>query len=342
MSTIHTFIELFMPQIHNRLCEIAALLCISTAALAQTAPAGAPVLGATVGGNPIIKSKYTADPAAMVHKGTVYLYAGHDEAPARQERYVMNEWLCYSSTDMVTWTEHPVPLKVSEFAWAKGDAWASQVVARNSKFYWYAAVEHGTIPGKSIAVAVADSPTGPFKDARGSALIANNMTTDDKHPWDDIDPTVFIDDKGQAYLFWGNVTCYYAKLKTNMTELDGPIQTIKLPQFTEAPWVHQRNGWYYLSYASQFPEKIVYAMSRSIEGPWEYKGILNELAGNSNTNHQAIIDFKGQSYFIYHNGGLNTDGGSFRRSVCIDYLYYNKDGTLKRVVMTTEGVKAAK
>ena len=315
---------------------LSALLLAAAGAVAQ--PASPP----TLAGNPVIRVKYTADPAALVDNGTVYLYTGHDEAPARQERYVMHEWLCFSSRDMVSWTEHPVPLRVADFAWAKDDAWASQVVARNGKYYWYAAVEHGSIPGKAIGVAVANSPTGPFVDARGSALVANNMTTDDKHPWDDIDPTVFIDGKGQAYLFWGNVTCYYAKLKANMTELDGPIQTIPLPRYTEAPWVHEHNGWYYLSYASEFPEKIVYAMSRRIEGPWVYKGILNELAGNCNTNHQAIIDFKGQSYFIYHNGGANVDGGSFRRSVCIDYLYYNKDGTMKRVVMTTEGVKAVK
>ena len=80
-------------------------------------------------------------------------------------------------------------------------------------------------------------------------------------------------------------------------------------------------------------------MSRSINGPWEYKGILNELAGNSNTNHQAIVEFDGQWYFIYHNGGINHEGGSFRRSVCIDKLYYNPDGTMKRVVMTSEGVQ---
>lgn len=315
------------------------LLATTAVAQAQTPAAPAP----TPAGNPIIRNKFTADPSAMVQKGTVYLYTGHDEAPARQERYVMHEWLCYSSTDMVNWTEHPIPLKVSDFAWAKDDAWASQVIARNGKFYWYAAVEHGTLHGKAIGVAVADNPTGPFKDARGSALITPDSTPDDKISWADIDPSVFIDSKGQGYLFWGNTTCYYAKLKANMTELDGPIQAVKgLPRYTEAPWIHEHNGWYYLSYASEFPEKIVYAMSRSLEGPWEYKGILNELAGNSNTNHQAIIDFKGQSYFIYHNGGANADGGSFRRSVCIDNLYYNKDGTMKRVVMTTEGVKAAK
>lgn len=318
------------------------------AGLALTAAVSMPALAQKSGdttfvatGNPIIKHKYTADPAAIVHKDKVYLYAGHDEAPARREGYVMHEWLVFSSPDMVTWTEHPVPLKAKDFEWASGEAWASQVIERNGKFYWYATVEHKTIPGKSIGVAVSDSPIGPFKDARGSALVTNDMTTNTPIRWDDIDPTVFIDDNGQAYLFWGNTVCYYAKLKENMTELDGPIKTIQLPNFTEAPWVHKRNGWYYLSYAYQFPEKTAYAMSKSIEGPWEYKGLLNELAGNSNTNHQAIIDFKGNSYFIYHNGGIPTEGGSFRRSVCIDRLYYNKDGSIKRVIMTTEGVQGS-
>ena len=314
---------------------VAGLLAAPLAALAQ-------VQTLPPAGNPVIKDKYTADPAALVHNGTVYLYTGHDEAPAPQQGYVMHEWLCYSSTDMVHWQEHPSPLNVQAFAWAKDDAWASQVVARGGKFYWYAAVEHGSVPGKAIGVAVSDSPTGPFRDARGAALVTNSQT-ESKISWDDIDPTVFIDKSGQAYLFWGNTHCYWARLKANMTELDGEIhQVANLPNYTEAPWVHEHKGWYYLSYACQFPEKIAYAMSRSIEGPWVFEGLLNEVAGNSNTNHQAIIDFKGQSYFIYHNGSLPTDGGSFRRSVCIDYLYYNPDGTMKRVVMTTEGVRAAK
>ncbi|MEI6948184.1 glycoside hydrolase family 43 protein [Paraflavisolibacter sp. H34] len=327
--------QFFQPLLYGCCLAAAALFSLQPASAQMAPPAAAPA------GNPIIRHKYTADPAAFVHQGTVYLYAGHDEAPPRQERYVMNEWLLFSSTDMVHWKEHPSPLNVKEFAWAKGDAWASQVIERNGKFYWYVAVEHGTIGGKSIGVAVADSPAGPFKDARGSAIITNDMTTDTKISWDDIDPSVIIDDDGQAYLFWGNTKCYYAKLKENMIELDGPIQTVDLPHFTEAPWIHKRNGWYYLSYAYEFPEKIAYAMSRSIHGPWQFKGILNEVAGNSNTNHQSIIDFKGKSYFIYHNGVIPTDGSSYHRSVCIDYLHYNKDGTLKRVVMTTEGVKAA-
>jgi beta-xylosidase len=274
-----------------------------------------------------------------VHKDKFYLYTGHDVAPPKRNGYEMHEWLCFSTTDMHNWTEHRSPLSVKDFTWAKDDAWASQVIERNGKFYWYVAITHASIPGKAIGVAVADNPTGPFKDARGSALITNEMTKNTTISWDDIDPTVFIDENQQPWLFWGNTVCYYAKLKQNMTELDGPISTISLPHFTEAPWIHKRKGWYYLSYAYEFPEKIAYAMSRNINGPWEYKGILNEIAGNSNTNHQSITEFKGKWYFVYHNGALVPDAGSFHRSVCIDELFYNKDGTMKRVIMTSEGVR---
>lgn len=295
--------------------------------------------GLASGQNPIIKDVYTADAAAMVHKDSVYLYVGHDEAPNDFNFYKMNEWLVYSSADMKHWKSHPIPLKTTDFKWAKGDAWASQVIERNGKFYWYVTVEHDdTHPGKAIGVAVSDSPIGPFKDAIGKALITNDMTKHVSISWDDIDPTVFIDEDKQAYLYWGNQVCKYVKLNSDMTSFSGEITAIKLPNFTEAPWLHKRGNWYYLSYAYEFPEKIAYAMSKSPTGPWEYKGILNELAGNSNTNHQAIIDFKGKSYFIYHNGAIQPNGGSFRRSVCIDRLFYNSDGTMKRVVMTSEGL----
>ncbi|MBC9795666.1 family 43 glycosylhydrolase [Sinomicrobium sp. FJxs] len=292
--------------------------------------------------NPVITHKYTADPAALVHNDSVYLYTGHDEAAKDFNFYDMKEWLVFSSADMVHWKEHKVPLRVSDFKWAKADAWAAQVIERNGKFYWYVTVTHATNPGKAIGVAVSDSPTGPFRDALGKALVTNDMTKATDISWDDLDPTVFIDDDGQAYLYWGNTVCYYARLKENMIEFDGPVLTVDLPEFTEAPWIHKRSDWYYLSYAYQFPEKTAYAMSRSITGPWEFKGILNEVAGNSNTNHQAIIRFKDKDYFIYHNGSIPTDGGSFRRSVCIDYLYYNEDGTMKRVIMTSEGVDPAR
>ncbi len=291
-------------------------------------------------GNPVFRHKYTADPAGLVHNNRLYIFAGQDGCKPPENRYVMHNWLVFSTEDLKTWTEHPIPLRAKDFEWASGDAWASQVIERNGKFYWYVTVTHKTIHGKAIGVAVSDRPEGPYKDARGSAIITNDLTTQfTKISWEDIDPTVFIDDDGQAYMYWGNTQCYYIKLKENMIDTIGPIVPVEgLPRFTEAPWIHKHKDWYYLSYASEFPEKIVYAMSRKITGPWEYKGILNEIAGNSNTNHQSIVKFKGKWYFIYHNGGADVNGGSFRRSVCIDRLIHNRNGTIKRVVMTSEGV----
>jgi beta-xylosidase len=295
---------------------------------------------------PIITDAFTADPAPLVVGDTVYLYCGQDEAPNdRHPSYVMNRWLCYSSKDMRTWKPEGSPLKPTDFAWSSGDAWASQVIERGGRFYFYAAVQHAALRSKAIGVAVSDSPTGPFKDARGSALVTNDMTTATRINYDDIDPTVFIDDDGQAWLFWGNQKCYYAKLKPNMTELDGPIHVIPDAQvqgYTEAPWLHKRNGIYYLSYATGFPEKLAYSTAPRITGPWTPRGLLAEGAFNSNTSHEGIITFKGVDYMVYHNGSMQFDtklgpGSSHRRSVCVDYLYYNPDGSIRRVLETTEG-----
>jgi len=299
----------------------------------------------STGGNPIIKSHFTADPAALVHDGRVFLYTGHDVAPDNKSSYRMVDWLCFSSANMVDWEEHGSPLSINDFAWAKADAWASQVIERDGSFFWYVSVEHSK-GGKAIGVAVSDSPTGPFKDARGSAIVVNDMTKATGISWDDIDPTVWIDDDGQAYLFWGNQKCYWAKLKRNMIELDGDIRVIPDDQvkgFTEAPWIHHRDGTYYLSYATGFPEKLSYSTADQITGPWTPRGLLAEGAQNSNTIHQAIITFKGKDYLFYHSGMMQEPnvGGSYRRSVCIDRLYYNDDGTMKRIVQTTEGVADA-
>jgi hypothetical protein len=288
-------------------------------------------------GNPIIKHKFTADPTAIVYQDILYLYTGHDEAPIGEERYLMKDWLCFSSSDLIEWKEYSVPLRAKDFLWVKGDAYASKVIQRDNLFYWYVAVSPTVGDGKAIAVAASPNPTGPFYDARGSALITHDMLPSAIHNKANLDPSVLIDDDGKAYIFWGNGTCYFAALKENMIELDSPIEIINLPGFAEGVHIHKRNGWYYLSYGYGSPEKVAYAMSRSITGPWEFKGILNELAGNCETNRPCIIEFKNTWYFIYHNGGLKN-GGSHRRSVCIDYLYYNEDGTMKRVVMTSEGV----
>lgn len=152
-------------------------LCIIMYAL--TAKAQPKITDGIKTGNPIITDTYTA---ALVYHDTVFLYVGHDEAPPKRHGYVLNEWLIYYSTDMVHWTEHPEPLSTKAFTWAKGDAWASQVVEKDDTFYWYVTVSHDSIHGKSIGVAVADRPTGPFKDARGSAIITNDMTTEGVDP----------------------------------------------------------------------------------------------------------------------------------------------------------------
>lgn len=286
-------------------------------------------------GNPIIKHYFTADPAARVEGDTLWLYAGHDFA-GDQNNYKMKDWLVFSTTDMHNWTEYPVALDITDFTWAKsGDAYAGHVVERNGKYYWYISTNW-----TGIGVAVSDRPEGPFKDALGRPLLTNEDCFASTHSWACIDPAVFIDDDGQAWIFWGNRECYYAKLKDNMVEIAGEIKRIEFEglDYTEAPWVHKKDGKYYLSYASGFPEVTAYAVADNIEGPYEYKGILNEIAGNSNTNHQAIVEFDGEWYFIYHTGALQNGGGSYSRSICVDKLHHNPDGTIKRVVMTTEGI----
>ncbi len=298
---------------------------------------------ATTAKNPIVTNVFTADPAPLVHNNTVYLYVGHDTATVDAKTYQMPDWLVYSTNDMVNWKSHGPCLTTKDFKWAAYAANAAQCIERNGKFYWYISIIHkadeNSKGGVAIGVAVADSPTGPFKDALGKALITNDMTTDMKYSWDDLDPAVMIDDDGQAYLFWGNGSCKWAKLKENMIEIDGPIHTFKPQNFTEAPWVYKRNGLYYLVYAANFPETIEYCTANNIEGPWTYRGLIQDKVPNSTTTHPGIIDYKDKTYFFYHNGILPT-GGNYRRSVCVDYLHYNEDGTIQKVIQTTEGVKA--
>lgn len=301
-------------------------------------------VGSVLAQNPIIKDKFTADPAPLVYNDTLFLYTSHDTASVEATNYQMPDWLVYSTTDMLNWTNHGVCLSPKTFSWATGDAYASQCVFRNGKFYWFVSTFHkkneNSKGGAAIGVAVSDRPTGPYTDAIGKALIVNEMTTDKKHGWDDIDPTVFVDDDGKAYVFWGNGSCKWARLKENMIELEDSIHTFNPKNFIEGPWVYKRNNLYYLIYASEGtkPEMIEYCTAESPEGPWTYQGIITGNAPNSFTIHPGIIDYKDKTYFFYHNGSLPT-GGSYRRSICVDYMYYNPDGTIKKVEQTTAGVK---
>jgi len=309
---------------------------LNTAVLAETFE---------IKGNPIITDRFTADPAALVYDDTVYLYVGHDEAQDG-EMFNIKEWLCYSSEDMKNWTYHGPVLRPTDFAWAIRDAWASQVVqGKDGKFYFYVTVQSDHPHyGKAVGVAVSDSPTGPFRDARGSALITDNMTQGPR-PWDDIDPHTFVDDDGSVWMAWGNGVCYMVRLKPNMIELDSPIYKIRLPHFEEGPWIHKRDGIYYMTYASHVgvvgSEMFAYATARNMVGPWTYQGVLTGRAYRSFTIHPAIIDFKGQGYLFYHNAALTIDGvqGALgRRAVCVEYLYYLPDGKMAYVPQTREGI----
>jgi hypothetical protein len=289
--------------------------------------------------NPLFKDKFTADPAALSDKGRVYLYVGRDEAEEAGKDYLMKEWLVYSSCDMKNWKAHGSPLNVQTFGWAKKDAWAADITKRDGKYYFYSTVEHKTIPGKAIGVAVSDSPTGPFKDARGSAIITNDMTRETDIAWDDIDPAVFIDDDGQAYLYWGNQVLKYVKLKKNMIEADGPIQTVAVPHFTEAAYLHKHKGTYYLSWSREFPEETAYSTGPSATGPWTYHGVIMKKNAVVKTIHHAIIEHNGKSYIFYHNDKLPS-GGEFRRSAAVEELHYNPDGTIRFIPQTDAGPDA--
>ena len=283
-------------------------------------------------GNPVIRDKHTADPAVLVENDTLWLFAGHDAA-GNQTGYVMKDWLLYSTTDMKHWTAYPSPLHIDDFRWADSkQAYAGHVVkGRDGRYYWYVSTNWC-----GIGVAVADKITGPYKDALGKPLLTNKECFASKHSWACIDPAILIDDDGTPYIIWGNRECYCAKLKDNMTEIDGEIRRIDVPRFTEAPWMHKYNGKYYLTYASGWPEKIAYAISDNIFGPYTPMGVISEIAGNSNTTHPAVVRFKDQWLFFSHNGGL-ADGGSYSRSVIAEPMSYDRDGRINFIPATPQG-----
>lgn len=275
---------------------------------------------------PIIQTKYTADPAPMVYNDTVFLYTTHDEDDA--EGFKMQDWLLYTSTDMVNWTDHGVVASLKSFDWVKRDngAWAEQVVERNGKFYMYCPIH-----GNGIDVLVSDSPYGPFKDPLGKPLVWQ------KEHWDDIDPTVFIDEDGQAYMYWGNPNCYYVKLNEDMISYSGDIVKLKeTPEhYQEGPWFYKRNGHYYLAFASTCcPEGIGYAMSDSPTGSWKTKGYIMRPTERTRGNHPGIMDYKGKSYVFglnYDLLKLETNTHYERRSVSVAEMHYNEDGTIQEV-----------
>jgi len=301
--------------------------------------------------NPFVQTWFTSDPAPMVHNGRMYVYTGHDEDGA--DFFWMQEWRVYSTQDMVNWQDHGSPLALESFSWADDRAWASQCIERDGKFFWYICAHSRLSKGMAIGVAVSDSPTGPFRDAIGKPLFENGS-------WDHIDPTVMIDDDGQAWLMWGNPQVYYLKLNRDMVSYEGGLGQIEMTEeafgspamnkrekgkkykdsYVEGPWLTKRNGTYQLLYAAGgVPEHIAYSTAPSPTGPWTYAAEIMPLSDTKSfTNHCGVADFMGHSYFFYHTGKL-PKGGGFGRSVAVEEFQYNKDGSFPTILPTDEGVK---
>ena len=274
---------------------------------------------------PIIQTSYTADPAPMVYNDTVFLYTTHDEDDA--DGFKMFDWLLYTSTDMVNWTDHGAVASLKDFKWNTRDngAWAEQVVERDGKFYMYCPIH-----GNGIGVLMADSPYGPFTDPIGKPLVWQ------KEHWNDIDPTVLIDDDGQAYMYWGNPDLYCVRLNRDMISTSGDI--VKFPRiedYQEGPWAWKRNGKYYMAFASTCcPEGIGYAMSDSPLGPWEYKGHIMNHTPRTRGNHPGIISYNGKDYVFglsYDVLRMATPDHHERRNVEVAEMKYNPDGTIPEV-----------
>ena len=284
---------------------------------------------------PLFQTKYTADPAPLVVGDTLFLYTSHDASPEdipdpnekSSAGFFMYDWLLWSTTDMVNWTEHGAVASLKDFPWRSREngAWAIQTVERNGKYYLYAPLH-----GHGIGVLVADSPYGPFKDPLGKPLVW------DQSNWYDIDPSVYTDSDGQAYMYWGNPCTYYARLNEDMISLkDSVVRLPHIENYQEGPWFYKRGDHYYLGFASTCcPEGLGYAMSDSPTGPWEFKGYIMSPTERDRGNHPGIADFKGHTYIFgqdYDLMHLETFVHHERRSVSAAEMKYNADGTIQEV-----------
>jgi len=300
-------------------------------------------------GNPILAdgSYYSADAAPLVDGDTLYVYTGHDEAAEQQAGFEMHDYGYFATTDVASgeWTHQPLAMDPGEvFGWATGDAAYAGQVARGTdgRFYWYAPVqwENTDVPNRmAIGVAVADSPRGPWTDAVGEPLLTwtdvfGTSTTGQEV----IDPHVFVDADGQAYLYWGSWGVARAvRLTASMTETTGAITTLQgLDGFYEAPWVFERNGTYYLAYdwkqggssctPSNYQACVAYATASSPLGPWTFQDVV--LGGTSATTvHPSVVEFRDRWYLTYHTKDA-AGGGHFRRSVAIDEVTWDGDRML--------------
>jgi len=283
-----------------------------------------------LGPNPFVTHIYTADPSGHVWQdGRLYVYASHDIDPPRGCD-LMDQYHVFSSADLKHWTDHGEILRASQVPWGRpegGFMWAPDCAYRNGKYYFYFPhpSESNVAPSWKVGVAVSDRPDRDFK------VLPQPMPG--VGGWDLIDPAVFVDDDGKAYFYYGGGgKCYGAPLADDMVSLAGPLQVMQgLDDFHEAAWVHKYNGRYYLSYAdnNEGANRLRYAIGDTPLGPWRSMGVF--LGPQSCAmSHGSIVQFRGQWYVLYHCSDL-SNGENALRSICIDPLYYNPDGSIQLV-----------
>ena len=292
--------------------------------------------------NPLITNQFTADPSARVFNGRVYIYPSHDirvvPGKGRVGWFCMEDYHVFSSKNLTDWTDHGMIVSQTQVPWADPAAysmWAPDCIYRNGKYYFYfpaTAKSEGERKSFAIGVAVADQPYGPFKPQPEAIKGVRG-----------IDPNVFIDKDGQAYLFWSQGNIYGAKLKENMLELAGEPQTLQnLPEkgLKEGPYVFERNGIYYMTYphVENKTERLEYATSNNPLGPFTFKGvIMDESASGCWTNHHSVLSLNNQWYLFYHDKDLSPNFDK-NRSIRADSLFFEKDGSIRKVIPTLRGI----
>jgi arabinoxylan arabinofuranohydrolase len=286
---------------------------------------------------PIVSHRYLADPGAMAHNGRVYVYCSNDDDNTGSA-YAMKSIVCVSSADMKNWTDHGEVFRVPNNAGWASYSWAPAAIARNGKIYLYFGNN-----ASGVGVASSTSPTGPFTDAKGGYLINSSTPgASGTNMWY-FDPSVFVDDNGQAYLsFGGNgvSNCRIIRLNSDMISVSGSASAITLPGYFEASHLHKRNGLYYLSYSTNTSNglRIDYATSSSPMSGYTRRGIAaGQPPNNNNNNHATIVNFNGTWYHIYHNR-IVSNLAVYKRNLAVERLNYNSDGTIQQVTYTTNGV----
>jgi len=307
-----------------RLIAVAAMMLAGTFAWSQ---------------NPVIRDQFTADPTARVFNGKMYLFPSHDipapESFPRKDWFCMADYHVFSSSNLTDWTDHGVIVSQEKVDWVNPTSfsmWAPDCIERNGKYYFYFPANLKTGRGFGIGVAIADKPEGPYIPQPEPIAKARG-----------IDPSVFIDKDGQAYLYYSMGRIFVAKLKENMTELDSdPVVVGDLPTkgLVEGPFFFERNGIYYMTYphVENIVERLEYAMGDNPMGPFKVTGvIMDETPMGTWTNHHSLVQYNDQWYLFYHNSAYSPKFDK-NRSVCIDSLSFNEDGTIRKVIPTNRGV----